>query len=552
MEFGRGGGGGLINRVTKEPQFIPMREFSLQGGSFRFKRLTGDINQPLGSKFAARVNGMYEDSNSFRNNVGIKRHAVNPTLTYTPGKTTKIVLSYENLHDFRVADRGITSYQGIPAKVPVRAYYGNPNDSPVFAKIDVGSVVVEHQSGNLNIINRTVFANYNRGYQNYVPGAANTAGTLVALSAYNNATQRLNVFNQTNLNYTLWTGHIPHILLGGIELGGQWTDDLRNTGYFNKGTVTSITVPFNNPTITSSAIFRHATTDANNHLLTKLGAAYVQDQTEVSKHLQLVGGVRVDQFDLSFQDHNTPTQFRRIDDLVSPRGGLVYKPIQQIALYSSYTVSYLPSSGDQFSSLTNITQQAKPEKFTNYEVGAKFDFARSFALTTAVYRLDRTNTRATDPNNPTAIIQTGATRTNGFELGVNGMVMRKWQVAGGYAYQDAFILRDTTAAKAGQTVAQVPHHTFSLWNNFQLTRKLSSGLGLVSRGDMWAGVDNTVKLPGYARIDAAIYYSITERTRLQVNVENLANLKYYTNADSNTNISPGYPRAVRAGLTWRF
>src|SRR5690242_21930041 len=82
-------------------------------------------------------------------------------------------------------------------------------------------------------------------------------------------------------------------------------------------------------------------------------------------------------------------------------------------------VAYLPSSGDQFSSLTAITQQVKPEKFSNYEFGAKWDVRRNLSLTAAVYRQDRTNTRATDPNDPARILQTGSQRTNGYELGLD-------------------------------------------------------------------------------------------------------------------------------------
>ena len=110
----------------------------------------------------------------------------------------------------------------------------------------------------------------------------------------------------------------------------------------------------------------------------------------------------------------------RVDNLVSPRAGIVFKPIAPVSIYGSYSVSYLPSSGDQFSSLTAITQQVEPEQFTNYEVGAKWDVRPALSLTTAVYRLDRTNTRATDPNDPTRIVQTGSQRTNGYELGMNG------------------------------------------------------------------------------------------------------------------------------------
>jgi catecholate siderophore receptor len=215
-------------------------------------------------------------------------------------------------------------------------------------------------------------------------------------------------------------------------------------------------------------------------------------------------------------------------------------------------VSYLPSSGDQFSSLTTITQQLKPEKFHNYELGAKWDVRSNLSVTTAVYRLDRTNTRATDPNDPTRIVQTGGQRTNGYEIGINGNITRTWRIAGGYAYQDAFITSATTAARTGAKVAQVPHQTLSLWNHYQVFPKVGAGVGIIHRSDMFAAVDNTVILPQYSRVDTAIYYSLNEKWRLQANVENVFNRQYYLNADGNNNISPGSPRGVRLGLIARF
>jgi catecholate siderophore receptor len=202
--------------------------------------------------------------------------------------------------------------------------------------------------------------------------------------------------------------------------------------------------------------------------------------------------------------------------------------------------------------LTTVTQQVKPEKFKNYELGAKWDVRKNLSLTTALYRQDRTNTRATDPNDPTRILQTGSQRTNGFELGLNGSVISKWTVAGGYAYQDAFINRATVAATKGAEVALVPHHTFSLWNHYQVIPRVGLGLGIIHRSDMFAAIDNKVVLPGYTRADAAVFFFITERWRLQANIQNLFGQNYYLNADGNNNISPGSPRAARVSLIARF
>jgi catecholate siderophore receptor len=188
--------------------------------------------------------------------------------------------------------------------------------------------------------------------------------------------------------------------------------------------------------------------------------------------------------------------------------------------------------------LTLVTEQLKPEKFINYEFGAKWDATAALAFTAAAYRLDRTNTRSTDPNDPTRIVQTGSQRTNGVEIGINGRVRPKWQVAGGYAFQDAFVTSATASARAGARVAQVPRHAVSLWNTYQVLPRLGLAAGIVKRTDVFAAVDNTVRLPGYVDVDAAAYLSLSPRTRLQLNVGNVFDRRYWANADNNTNISP--------------
>jgi len=551
MTFGRGGGGGVINRVTKEAVFRPVHEVSLQGGTYGRKRVAADIDQPLGRRLAFRLNGMYESSDSFRDQVDLARYAVNPTLTFAASDRTKVTFGYEHLHDTRVADRGIPSFGGRPVDVDVATYFGNPDDSHVRANVDLASATVEHHAGKVTIRNRTLFGDYDRFYQNYVPGAVTPDGARVALSAYNNETARRNVFNQTDVTYALATGPVRHTLLAGAEIGRQLTDNFRNSGFFD-GTAASISVPLASPTIETPVTFRQNATDADNHLRTSLAAAYAQDQVELSPKVQVLAGVRFDRFDLQYHNNRNGDALDRVDDLVSPRAGVVFKPVTPVSVYGSYSVSYLPSSGDQFSSLTAVTQQVEPEKFQNYEAGVKWDVRPDLSLTAAAYRLDRTNTRSTDPNDPTRIVQTGSQRTNGFELGLSGRITPAWRVAGGYSYQDAFVTSATAAARAGAQVAQVPHHTLSLWNTYQVIPRLGLGLGVLRRTDMFAAIDNTVVLPAYTRVDAAAYLTLTRTIRLQANVENLLDQTYYVNADNNTNISPGFRRAVRLGLSAAF
>ena len=551
MIFGRGGGGGVINRVTKSPELSPLGEITLLGGSFNNKRTTLDLNRPLTDRAAFRLNGMFEDSGSFRDYVTLRRYGINPALALKPFGGARLTLSYERLRDDRVADRGVPSYQGRPAEVPISTFYGNPADSHAGARVHLGTALLEWQLGGLLVRNRTLAGDYDRGYQNFVPGAVTADRSFVSISAYNSSTHRRNVFNQTDLVASVQTGGVRHSLLAGFEAGRQRTFNLRNTGYFN-GASATVLVPYSQPLVTDPLGFRQSPTDANNRVTNWAVSGYLQDQMELTRRLRAVLGLRLESFDLRHHNHRNGEVLSRRDRLVSPRAGLVWKPWMPVSVYTSLSVSYLPSSGDQFAALTSVTQQMKPEKFTNYEAGLKWDLARGLTLTTALYRLDRTNTRAVDPNDPGRILQTGSQRSNGFELGWNGVIGRGWSIAGGYGWQDVYIRTDTAAARAGLKAAQAPRHTFSLWNHYQLHPRLGLAMGVVSRSAMFAAVDNAVTLPGYATADAAAFYSLSEALRLQVNVDNVTGRTYYVNAHNNTNISPGRPRSARVGLTVRF
>jgi catecholate siderophore receptor len=551
MIFGRGGAGGVINRVTKEAGFTPLREVWLQGGAWSERRMTVDLDQPLGDRVAVRLNGILEQSGSFREGVDLKRSGIAPSLTFLAGADTKISLGYEHFHDGRAADRGISSYLGRPADVPIDTYYGNSDDSHVRADVDLATLSVERTLGGVTIRNKSQLGDYDRGYQNYVPGAVSADKSRVTITAYNNATARRNLFNQTDLTWKASTGAIKHTLLAGAEWGRQVTDNFRNTGFFNN-TSTAVTVPYATPIVTTPVTFRQSATDADNHLIAGVSALYAQDQIDLGPHLQFVAGARLDRFDLRYRNNRNGDQLHRADQLVSPRAGIVVKPLESLSIYGSASVSFLPGSGDQFSSLTAVTEQLKPERFRNYEMGTKWDAASGLSLTAAIYRLDRTNTRSTDPNDPTRIVQTGSQRTDGYELGASGRITANWSVAGGYAHQRAVVTSATAAAREGARVAQVPTHTASLWNNVDFTPALGVGVGVVARSSMFAAIDDTVVLPGYAELEAAAFYRFTNGMRLQVNVDNLFDRRYYLNADSNTNISPGAPRSVRVAMLTRF
>jgi len=174
-------------------------------------------------------------------------------------------------------------------------------------------------------------------------------------------------------------------------------------------------------------------------------------------------------------------------------------------------------------------------------------------VTAALYRLDRGNVAVPDPADPTRSILVDAQRTRGLELEMSGAVTRDWNLIAGYAYQNGTITRSISAgAQAGAVLAQVPDHSLSLWSKYDVSRRWSAALGVIRRSAMFAATDNTVVLPGFTRVDGALFFDVTEGLRAQVNVENLFDKAYYASAHSNTNITPGSPRAVKVSVTTRF
>ena len=558
MVFGRGGGGGVINRVTKRASLKPYREFGLSGDSEGGYRLTGDVDQPLSANAGIRVNGVYDNGESFRRGVELERYGVNPTAGILLGSATRIDLGYEYFHDRRTADRGLPSFAGRPLEGADSTFFGDPDQS--FADVDVNilSFAIEHGlRDGLSIRNRTQFGDYDKMYQNIYPSSAVTNGQ-VRLSAYKDFTRRENLFSQTDLVWDNRLGGIDQTILLGFELGRQESRNQRLNGFFQPSDSGSILVPVASPTIAANLIFRPVNTNAArtpsafNESEASIAAVYIQDQIRLSDFIEIVAGVRFDRFEIAVENLHSGQTFSRTDELVSPRLGLILKPTPNLSLYGSYTRSYLPSAGDQFTSLDVTAEALKPERFENYEVGAKWEPIDGLLASVAIYQLDRTNTRAPDPLDPKRIVLTGAQRSRGVEVGLERNISDRWQVSAGYAFQKAEITRTTSAAPEGREVPLVPRHQFSLWNRYDFTDQLGLGLGVIAASKSFASLSNAVTLPGYARVDAAAFYRIAQGVEAQVNVENLFGEDYFPTAHNDNNIAPGAPTTIRGTLRFRF
>jgi catecholate siderophore receptor len=576
MIFGRGGPGGVLNRVTKQAviggqstktvidgksskqvvidEDSSFYEISALVGSWEQYRTTVDLNQSLSAAAALRLTGVFEDSESYRDGVYNQRIGVNPTFGLAISEDTTLRLGFEYFHDERTADRGIPSFNGKPFQTDESTFFGDADRSPTEVDVFAINAVIDHKFANgATLRNATRYAYYDKFYQNvYAGGPVTPAGT-VAISAYNNATERENFINQTDFVVDFKTGAVEHKLLAGIEFSRQETDNHRETGYSSSTHDTALgSVSAFHPHYTGPLFFRQSATDADNNSVATGVAFYLQDQVQLLPKLQLIAGLRLDLLEVDFHNNRTGVDLDSTDDLLSPRVGLVYKPLENLAIYGSYTLSYVPRAGEQLSSLSVTNSTLEPEEFENFEAGIKWDVTPRLALTAAAYQLDRSNQAVTDPNDSSRLILIDGQRVKGIELGVSGQITDNWSITGGYAYQEGETQGDNGDIRAGTPIQQLPRNSFSMWNRYDFNEHWGVGIGAIYRDEIFAAADNHVTLPSFVRFDAALFYRFNENLSAQLNVENIFGEDYYATANSNNNITPGSPVAFRVGVTYKF
>jgi catecholate siderophore receptor len=567
--YGRGSSGGLINRITKKPGMEgTLAELAYTSGSYGEQRGAADLDTLLPGthrKLGLRLTGAAESEGSQRHFYWEDRYTFAPTLLWKPSDTTSVSAQVERLRDDRLPDRGIPYLPatGWPADVPVGNFYGYtgplPGSNFIHSAVTDGTLDTKHvfQDGwNAHFVQR--FAGYNTNFANMYPSAVTPIANgdySVARGEYNGTQLWTNAdTNVEAYRSGRWLG-MSHTLLLGAEYGREATASTQYNGPANQ-TPVDLLNPAPTAPILSTVLSR------NNRFLGQTYALYAQDLITLSARWRALVGVRVDDFRQTLElfppTNNTPN-LGRADVAASPRIGLVYQvPNGQArpwaSLYGNYSRTFDPS-GEGLSLATN-NAQLKPEVTQNYEVGAKADLLRSRLLATAsLFRLDRTNIKTTDPNNPLALLNLGEQRTDGAELDVQGSLARRWQLFGGYSWLDGRIVSSTTASNGvglqGRRPAMSPLHGASVWTTYSFASGFGFSAGLVARAKQFASTDNLAALPAYAHLDASLFYR-RARCEVQANVQNLGNLKYFDAAQSDYQIYPAAPINGSVTVRYRF
>ncbi|WP_296722083.1 TonB-dependent receptor [Erythrobacter sp.] len=564
--FGRGGTGGILNRVTKKgvvgETFVGVRA---SAGSIGAYDIWADVNLATGDNAALRINAAYEHLDNHRDLFDGEQFSVNPTFRAELGSTTTVDLSYEYLNHERFIDRGIPSDDnGDPARFLQRITFGDPANNFATFEAHVLRGTIQHSFAESLKGNFTAsYGDYDKVYSNVFPVGYNPADNEVSIDGYIDSGKRQNLVLSGNLIGELDTGGVGHTLI----LGGEYIETSNDNTRFNAVFDTAVAdgrradveiFPAVRPFPLRGGVGTLADGRTTNFGFTALNddteadltvlSAYIQDEIKVAEWLRVVLGARFDSFEITVLDNRTGTVRTRKDEEITPRLGLIVKPQENLSLYTSYSETFLPRSGDQFADINPPADALDPDTFSNLEAGVKWDIRPGLALTGAVFQIEQSSPQVSDANPDTLDVVDSKIR--GFEAQLQGQVTDNWFLSAGYSYLDGE--QQGRTGPTGRRLRELPEHMFSIWNNFQATDQLGFGLGLTAQDDSFADNGNTATLPAYARVDMAVFYDVSDNLRVQVNVENLLDELYFPTAHSANELTVAPPLNARLTISGRF
>ena len=599
---GAGTTGGSINMISKVAKKGDSLEGSIGSGTDNYQRITLDGNKDFGNGIAARVAVMGHKNEKAGQSDGAEyaRAGIAPSITFGLDTPTRATLAYYYLKSDDTPDSGIPynnpfattnanakfNGNGKPIDVKQGEYYGWKDRDFQKQENQIGTIKLEHDlTDNLTITNTAVYNNSKNDYLwtnpddsrgNFYSATGKLTGNVWARA--NSRVADTDTFtDQLALTGKFNTGFLKHSFNLGAEYSDQETDrtqyiidGLASTGAAHNackpadiasGWCTSVQNP-NRGAWTGTL----STDGADSYnIQSKNTSVYFLDSIELHPQWLLDLGVRWDKYNteqtMTYGARNSavlgsatvaPTAkvgdqvaIENDKDFINWQAGVTFKPTENSSIYASYATSSNPvgvDGGDGSEGITAAINNLKPEEVKTYELGTKWDVLNDkLNLTAAIFRTEKTNTRATTTEGTTSNI--GETRVDGIELGVTGNITEKWAVMAGYTYLDSELVDGgytnigTTAAPIyaenpsnGNQVQNVAKNSATLWTTYAVLPQVTIGGGATYMDKVFGNATNTKWVPSYVRYDAMARYNVNKNVDLQLNVNNLSDKRYFTKA----------------------
>lgn len=541
---GKGEPGGSINIVTKAPQDRFHASGELSYGSFDTARGVFDIGGPAAGGIAARVIGVYQTSDGFRDFTPSDRLLIVPSIAFAPSDSVRFLyqLEYNVVHFTH--DRGLVAVNGDAEALPRERFLGEPNDGQIEQR------TTQHQG--------SVYIDLAKGIA-IEAGVQYRDGSMVGQSTHNSALVGTRLRRQLRVHDYAWED-----LSGRVELSANgsfagidhqfrvgadaFTYDQRRIFWrFSPSAATPYDIDIFNPVYGQPK----PVAPLNQDLLEKLRgeSIYAQDLLTLGNSFSLLLGVRHDwirQENINYRNGRTD---RQSPSVTSPRAAFTFAPSDQFSAYVSWGKSFRFNQG-----VDAASAPFAPERGEAWEGGVKFALAdKRLTGTVSLYRITKDNMLVTDPANSGFSIATGRARSEGVEADLNYAIDDRLNLTAVYAYTDAKVIADTRPTLVGSGLSNVPKHSGAIYGHWQSNGRERGSWG-VGAGLTYVGerpgddVASGFTLDDYVTARVNLSYRLTKALSLHLDAENLFDAVYSESSYSNVWITPGAPRTIRGRI----
>ena len=550
--FGRGGTGGIINRVTKKAQIgETFGSFDIGADDFGAFDFAADYNTSTGDNTALRLNLHNDSLENHRDMYDGDRTGFNPTVKIQMSDRTTLDLSYEYADHERFIDRGIPTANGKPVEALKDVVFGTSDINVTTLEADIfrGILTTDFSNTSKGIFSITS-SEFEKLYQNLYASGYDLDTNVVTLDGYRDPTERENLIISANLVNELQIGGATHTLLIGAEIvdtdnqnerfDTYWSTSEKDKESFNVSRPLNIAT--NSAGVATGVDF---TTKLKSRTASdiEVTSVYIQDQIDLSdKWVVLLGG-RLDQFDITVDDIKAGTSQSREDDEFSPRAGIIYKPEDNVSLYLSYSESFLPRSGEQYKKLTADSAALDPDVYESTEIGVNWDITPDLSLRASYFDSEQTIATRDESGEGAEVL---GLQVDGIELEIKGQVSDQLYVSFGYSDMDG-------ETSSGGEPREIPENTMSLWTAYQVNDSFGYALGVTRQGE--SNISNNkpgLILPDYTRVDFAAFYDVSEDLTVRLNIENITDEVYFPHSHSTHQASVGEEVNARLSITRRF
>ncbi|MGE8478662.1 MAG: TonB-dependent receptor [Pseudomonas shirazensis] len=553
--YGRGGQGGIVNRVSKAPEHGRRSSIEAQAGSEDMRSLYADLSADPSDTISLRLNMGNLDYNSFRDGVDGNRQLFAPSMSWQLTPDLNWLVQYEYSRFNRTPDRGIPGVNGRPADVDRGTTYSDTQRDFIDDQAQSLRSRLNYQlSDNWQLRHTLGLFQLDSQFDNTYATGYNAASNTVTRQRWQQDLKTRNLFNNLEAEGEFATWGLHHTVLVGLELGHQRRDPLlRNALPTNQGGTAVPSLDLDNPDRSLQHNGRMRVS-SNNHTVVDSRGLYLQDQIRLNEQWQILAGLRFDRFEVETTNRLNSASEPQTSTSTSPRIGVVYSPWREHSFYASWSKTFSPVGGGLIGitpGAAGNTNKTDPELSRQKEIGVKSDwFDERLSTTLAIYELELYNRRTRDADNPELFLLSGLQRSRGIELTATGNIVGNWYVRGGIGLQDATIVKDNSNQQ-GNRINDVAKRNGSLFISWKPQLGWYAETGLTMVGERFADNQNTILLPGYGRWDALVGLRTTDWD-VRAALNNLTDKTYYASATSAAQIQLGDPRSLVVTGTYNF